>query len=79
MQLKPYMDSLGITCAAMAKKISEGDGPACTGEAVRRWSTGQRMPSPEFAERIVEVTGGAVTIRDLHDCRLAALREEGVA
>jgi DNA-binding transcriptional regulator YdaS (Cro superfamily) len=42
--------------------------------AVRRYAQGSRMPEPEIAQRIVEVTEGAVSIQDLHDTRLAFLR-----
>ena len=46
----------------------------CSGQAVRHWRTGARMPDAEMAETIRTKTAGAVTIADLHAMRLAFLR-----
>jgi DNA-binding transcriptional regulator YdaS (Cro superfamily) len=45
-----------------------------TGEAVRRWRSGERMPEPEMVETINSETNGQVSIADLHEMRLAFLR-----
>lgn len=44
-----------------------------TGEAVRRYARGARMPRPEICKRIHELTGGAVTAQDLYERRLEFL------
>lgn len=44
-----------------------------TGEAVRRYARGARMPRPEICRRIHDLTGGAVTAQDLHEQRLQFL------
>lgn len=44
-----------------------------TGEAVRRYARGARMPRPEICRRIHELTSGAVTAQDLHEQRLEFL------
>lgn len=68
MELKSYMSSNGIDDASMAHTLG------CSAGSVRKWRYGERMPEPEIAQRIVEVTEGAVSIQDLHDTRLAFLR-----
>lgn len=69
MQLETYIKENRLSFAEFAKTLG-----GCSGEAVRLWSAGRRMPEPEIAQRIVEVTEGAVSIQDLHDTRLAFLR-----
>ena len=34
--------------------------------AVHHWRKGQRMPRPAMAAKIIEITGGAVTLPDLY-------------
>lgn len=51
----------------------------CTGQAVRRYRTGDRMPEPEMIEKIGTATNGLVTIQDLHRVRLAKRRAEADA
>ena len=46
-----------------------------TGEAVRRYRTGHRFPEPMIVESIVNATDGEVTVQDLHETRLAFLRQ----
>ena len=50
-----------------------------TGEAVRKWRAGERMPEPEMVETIRIATKDSVTVSDLHLARLSALRTKGVA
>lgn len=46
-----------------------------TTEAVRLWAAGKRMPETRLILRIEEVTGGQVTVRDLHEARVEQLAE----
>jgi DNA-binding transcriptional regulator YdaS (Cro superfamily) len=69
MKLHAFITSQQITPAAFARILGN-----VSGEAVRLWASGRRMPEPETAQRIVEATGGAVTVQDLHDTRLQFLR-----
>jgi DNA-binding transcriptional regulator YdaS (Cro superfamily) len=69
MDLKSHMAKSELTGEAMAELIG-----GVTGAAVRLWMAGARMPSPEIAERIVEVTGGKVTVQDMHETRLEYTR-----
>ena len=71
MNLKSYMEDRPINGEKMAELIGD-----VTGAAVRLWMTGARMPSAEIAERIVEVTGGEVTVQDMHETRMAFIRTE---
>jgi transcriptional regulator with XRE-family HTH domain len=50
-----------------------------TSEAVRRYRSGERMPEPFVAQRIVEETKGRVSIQDLHDVRLERLKSRAAA
>lgn len=50
-----------------------------TTEAVRRYRSGQRMPEPFVAQRIVEETNGSVSIQDLHAVRIARLKQRDAA
>lgn len=71
MKLKDFMEAKHLTAADFARLLGD-----VTGEAVRLWATGRRMPEPLIAEKIVEVTKGKVTVQDLHDARMAFLRGE---
>lgn len=64
------MKENGISDADMAQKLE------CSAGAVWKWCVGERMPEPKFVERIVEVTGGSVSISDLHETRMAYLKGE---
>lgn len=50
-----------------------------TGEAVRRYCSGARMPRPEIVRRIHEITGGQVTAHDLHEQRLEFINTKAAA
>lgn len=69
MKLLVFISSHQLTPAAFARLLGN-----VSGEAVRLWASGRRMPEPETAQRIVEATGGAVTVQDLHETRLQFLR-----
>lgn len=67
MKLHDWMVGVAKTPEELARAIG------VTGEAVRRYRSGARMPRPEITRRIHEVTGGAVTAQDLHEQRLEFL------
>lgn len=46
----------------------------CSGQAVRHWRLGARMPDADMLEKIVAATDGAVTVQDMHETRLTWLR-----
>jgi hypothetical protein len=69
MDIQSYIDSKNLTFEKMAAEIGN-----VTGAGVRYWALGARMPSPEFVERIVEITEGAVSVQDMHETRLAFVR-----
>lgn len=68
MTLDQWMKEQGLTPEKVGVEIGT------TGESVRRYRSGSRMPEPEIVERIFVVTNGAVTVQDLHDTRLTFLR-----
>lgn len=41
-----------------------------TGQAVRRYASGERMPDAIMVEKIVAATKGEVSVTDLHEARL---------
>lgn len=71
MRLKSYLSAHNLSHADLAKKLG-----GVTGQAVRNWSLGQRMPEPMIAERIVKLTKGRVTVQDLHDQRIETLKQK---
>lgn len=62
----------------LEKRNAEDFGKAlgCSGQAVRHWRAGARMPDADMRERIVAATGGAVSVQDMHETRLAFLRAQ---
>lgn len=68
MTLDQWMKEQGTTPERLGAEIG------ITGEAVRRYRSGSRMPEPEIVEKLVVATNGAVTVQDLHDTRLTFLR-----
>lgn len=69
MNLKSFIDEEGIKADKLAEMVG-----GVTGAAVRLWLAGARMPSAEAIEKIFEITGGRVTIVDLHESRMAFIR-----
>lgn len=69
MRLRSFLQTNRLTHAEMAKRLG-----GVTGQAVRNWSLGYRMPEPLIAEKIVKVTKGRVTVQDLHDQRIETLK-----
>lgn len=47
-----------------------------TGQAVRRYRTGERMPDADTCERIFGLTDGNVTVADIHAARIKWLRAQ---
>lgn len=68
MDLRSYMKLKSISDADLGNVLG------CSSGSVRKWRFGERMPEPEIAQRIVDVTDGVVTVQDLHETRLAFLR-----
>lgn len=58
--LEKYLAENGFSAACFAEKIG------VTGEAVRRYAAGERIPRPQIMARIVEATGGAVDYRGFY-------------
>lgn len=68
MRLNQFLEENSLTAAEFASRVGK-----VTGEAVRLWANGQRMPEAAIAQRIVDATGGAVTVQDLHDARIETM------
>jgi len=61
MKIKDYLDKKKITQEAFAKSVG------VKRVAVARWVTGGRLPRPETARKIVEVTGPrGITMKDIY-------------
>ena len=60
MTLSQYLQQHDLTAARFAEKIG------VTGESVRRYAAGERVPRPEIMNRIVEATDGTVQHRDFY-------------
>lgn len=67
MKLGDWMAAGAVTPEGLASQLG------VTGEAVRRYRTGARMPRPAIVHRIHEISGGHVTAHDLHEQRLSFL------
>jgi len=75
MTLDHWLNSNNLNAEEFARRLS-ADGQSLTGEAVRKWRKGERMPEAEIVERIVRETGGAVTVQDLHNARVEFLKKD---
>ena len=60
MTLSEYLKRHDLAAARFAEKIG------VTGESVRRYAAGERVPRPEIMNRIVEATDGTVQHRDFY-------------
>lgn len=67
MTLDHWLTSRKISAEEFGKTLG------CSGQAVRYWRTGSRMPDADMAAKIVAATGGEVTVSCLHETRLAFL------
>jgi len=68
MRLSAWLLDQGLSHSAFARLVG-----GVSTEAVRLWAGGKRMPGTEHVERIEELTGGAVTVGDLHDARVETI------
>ncbi len=50
-----------------------------SGQAVRRWCSGERMPDATTIESIRTATNDQVTVQDLHATRLQYVKEHGTS
>lgn len=49
-----------------------------TGQAVRRYRSGERMPDAKTVSRILERTGGQVTGSEMHETHMLWFKQHGV-
>lgn len=68
MTLDHWLTSQKISAEEFGKLLG------CSGQAVRYWRAGARMPDADMVEKISAATGGQVTVQDLHDARLVYVR-----
>lgn len=68
MNLDDWMNKNAVSSEDLGKTIG------FTGQAVRRYRTGERMPDAETSHKIWLATSGLVTVQDLHETRLAFVR-----
>lgn len=73
MKLQDWVIEKGLTAADVAEKLGTSN------IAVGRYLRGERMPHAGIVERIISLTGGAVTAQDLHETRMDYLRQIGAA
>ena len=59
MKLAQFMAEHGYTDATMAEAIGE-----CSEFAVRKWKYGERTPRPKVIDRIQQISGGKVDLKD---------------
>jgi hypothetical protein len=67
MTLDEWMTKSSISAEDFGKWLE------CSGQAVRRYRSGERSPDALMSERIVMATDGQVTVQDMHNTRLAFL------
>lgn len=73
MTLDHWLTSNGISAEDFGKTLG------FSGQAVRYWRSGSRMPDANVVQRIVDATDGAVSVIDMHETRrgwLAAQQPE---
>ena len=73
MTLDEWRHTQNLTYSQLATKI----GVTQAGTA-RRYALGEQWPRPETLDRIVAATNGAVTVDDMHACRVAWLKGQGL-
>lgn len=73
MMLRDWRTASGLSLAETARLLGiEGKNP---GGTLIRIETGMRQPEADMVERIVSLTAGAVSAADMHETRLAWLKE----
>jgi transcriptional regulator with XRE-family HTH domain len=60
MKLKEYMKKHGLKATELAVRMG-----VCT-SAFEHWVSGRRTPRPEHANKLVQITGGEVTLQDIY-------------
>ena len=70
MTLDDWMTERKMTAEELGKTLD------CSGQAVRRYRSGERMPDTEMAEKIIEISNGAVTVEDMHNARVEYLNKD---
>lgn len=64
MKLSVFLAQHGLSHADFAKQIADRMGETLTGEAVRLWAAGDRVPRPAAMAAIEAVTAGMVQPND---------------
>lgn len=64
MNFRSWLEREGVSFSEMGQRIER------TGEAVRRYATGERIPDRETMPKIVRETRGEVTANDFFDIEL---------
>jgi transcriptional regulator with XRE-family HTH domain len=73
MQLAEWRKEKNLSCSEIAKGLGlDGDRD---GTSVWNWETGRSRPDADMIDKIRILTDDAVTAADMHECRLAWLRE----
>ncbi|HEV2303821.1 MAG TPA: XRE family transcriptional regulator [Stellaceae bacterium] len=60
MRLEDYLAETGESCASFARRLRD----PVSGEAVRRWARGERVPEGVAMAQIFDASGGKVTPND---------------
>lgn len=68
MKLDAWLSQSGLSAEAFGRQLG------VSGQAVRRWCSGERAPNAEMVETISAATDGLVTAQDIHETRLVRLR-----
>lgn len=69
MLLEHYLTKRGLSHIQFAKSIG------VSGEAVRRYLKGERMPTPSVMSKIIDATHGKVTPNDLYRIKAEATQQ----
>ena len=69
MDMKSWRLAEGLSMAKAASLLTLD-----SARAYQRYETGENRPDAHVVERIIQVSGGAITLNDLHHQRLSWLR-----
>lgn len=64
MTLDQWMTDASLSAESVGKKMN------LSGQAIRRYRSGERMPDAQTIEAIKALSGGLVDVRDFHDAHL---------
>jgi transcriptional regulator with XRE-family HTH domain len=76
MQVIRWRKSNKLSLSQMAERL--GIGGRNPSRTYQRYETGENRPDADTVQKIIEMTAGAVTAQDMHETRLAWLRERAV-